>query len=130
MFIANTISGVRIIKRILNLPPHVTENLAISFAQASLILVWRSCTVRSWQRASLDIILTKANKKKTFWIRSGDLGGQFLEPPCPIKKKKARISYPLQYGSAAVHSPVETSSVELSPAVAELRSYYTCNFFP
>jgi hypothetical protein len=38
-------SGKKIAKIILNLPPHVTENLAISFAQASLILVWRSSIV-------------------------------------------------------------------------------------
>jgi len=50
-------------KRMLNLLPHITENLAISFAQASLIPVCRSCIVRSWRRANLDIILTKANKK-------------------------------------------------------------------
>jgi len=67
-------SGVSIAKRILKLLPRVTENLAIGFVQASLILV---C---SWQWANLDIVVTKANKEP-FSFRSGDLGGQFIEPP-------------------------------------------------
>jgi hypothetical protein len=55
-YIANAISVTSIVIRILNLLPYVTKNLAISFVQASLILVY------SWQRANLDFILTKANK--------------------------------------------------------------------